>query len=60
MVLWPVSTKPRTGLASWSRRIHLLDAGGARIRLLVVLSIKALVGPWPTFVDAISTGLRQL
>ena len=61
MVLWPVSTKLRErgwrpGFAAFTCWILVALAFG----LLVVLSIKALIGPWPTFVDAISTGLDEL
>ena len=61
MVLWPVSTRLRDrgwrpGLAAFACWMLVALAVG----LLVVLSIKALVGPWPTFVDGISTGLDEL
>ncbi len=61
MVLWPVSTKLRErgwrpGLAAFTCWILV----GLAAALLVVLSIKALIGPWPTFANGISAGLDEL
>ena len=61
MVLWPVSTKLRArgwrpGLAAFTCWVLVALASG----LLVALSIKALIGPWPAFVDGISSGLDEL
>ncbi len=61
MVLWPVSTKLRArgwrpGLAAFTCWVLV----GLAATLLVALSIKALIGPWPTFVNGISSGLDEL
>jgi predicted PurR-regulated permease PerM len=61
MVLWPVSIKLRArgwrpGLAALTCWILV----GLAAALLVVLSIKALIGPWPTFVNGIRSGLDEL
>jgi putative heme transporter len=61
MVLWPVSTNLRErgwrpGLAAFSCWVLVALVA----TLLVVLSIKALIGPWPTFVNGISSGLDEL
>jgi predicted PurR-regulated permease PerM len=61
MVLWPVSNKLRArgwrpGLAAFA--CWMLVALAAS--LLVLLSIKALIGPWPTFVNGIRSGFDEL
>jgi predicted PurR-regulated permease PerM len=61
MVLWPLSTKLRErgwrpGLAAFAGWVIV----GLALSLLVVLSVKALIGPWPTFADGISAGLDEL
>jgi putative heme transporter len=61
MVLWPVSTRLRErgwrpGLAAFTCWVLV----GLAATVLVVLSIKALIGPWPTFANGISAGLDEL
>ena len=61
MILWPVSTKLRErgwrpGLAAFVCWVVV----ALTAVLLVALSIKALIGPWPTFVNGIGAGLDEL